>query len=179
MTKSKSGFTIVELLIVIVVIGILAAITIVAYNGFTTRAENTKTINSVTAYTKTLLLYGSDKGSYPTGYGQPCLGQAPKCANTTDGTAPCFGSGQTVVNSGFETALSSYASSLPAPSTQQISCGGKQYAGAWYYPPSAQSSQIYFMIKSVSTCPSVGGATVTVYNQVGSDFVCTATLPAL
>jgi hypothetical protein len=35
------------------------------------------------------------------------------------------------------------------------------------------------MIKSVSTCPSVGGATVTVYNQVGSDFVCTATLPTL
>ena len=33
MSKSKSGFTIVELLIVIVVIGILAAITIVAYNG--------------------------------------------------------------------------------------------------------------------------------------------------
>lgn len=29
----KRGFTIVELLIVIVVIGILAAITIVAYNG--------------------------------------------------------------------------------------------------------------------------------------------------
>lgn len=37
MTKSKSGFTIVELLIVIVVIGILAAITIVAYNGIQNR----------------------------------------------------------------------------------------------------------------------------------------------
>lgn len=33
MIKSRSGFTIVELLIVIVVIGILAAVTIVAYNG--------------------------------------------------------------------------------------------------------------------------------------------------
>ncbi|MFZ2836491.1 MAG: prepilin-type N-terminal cleavage/methylation domain-containing protein [Candidatus Saccharimonadales bacterium] len=31
--KQQSGFTIVELLIVIVIIGILAAITIVAYNG--------------------------------------------------------------------------------------------------------------------------------------------------
>ena len=36
------GFTIVELLIVIVVIGILAAITIVAYNGVQNRAEETK-----------------------------------------------------------------------------------------------------------------------------------------
>ena len=38
--KSKnSGFTIVELLVVIVVIGILAAITIVSYTGVTTRAR--------------------------------------------------------------------------------------------------------------------------------------------
>jgi prepilin-type N-terminal cleavage/methylation domain-containing protein len=41
MLKTKSGFTIVELLIVIVVIGILAAITIVAYNGIQDRANDT------------------------------------------------------------------------------------------------------------------------------------------
>ena len=39
MKKTTSGFTIVELLIVIVVIGILAAITIVAYNGVQNRAN--------------------------------------------------------------------------------------------------------------------------------------------
>lgn len=38
-TQSQSGFTIVELLIVIVVIAILAAITIVAYNGITNRSK--------------------------------------------------------------------------------------------------------------------------------------------
>ena len=40
-SKPPSGFTIVELLIVIVVIGILAAITIVAYNGVQNRANDT------------------------------------------------------------------------------------------------------------------------------------------
>lgn len=43
-TKHKTkdiGFTIVELLIVIVIIGILAAITIVAYNGIQNRANDT------------------------------------------------------------------------------------------------------------------------------------------
>lgn len=40
--KDKSGFTIVELLIVIVVIGILAAITVVAYNGIQERTRNAK-----------------------------------------------------------------------------------------------------------------------------------------
>jgi prepilin-type N-terminal cleavage/methylation domain-containing protein len=34
----RQGFTIVELLIVVIVIAILAAITIVAYNGITNRA---------------------------------------------------------------------------------------------------------------------------------------------
>ncbi len=41
----QKGFTIVELLIVIVVIAVLAAITIVAYNGISERARDT-TINS-------------------------------------------------------------------------------------------------------------------------------------
>ena len=38
MNRQQRGFTIVELLIVIVVIGILAAITIVAFNGVQNKA---------------------------------------------------------------------------------------------------------------------------------------------
>lgn len=48
----QKGFTIVELLIVIVVIGILAAITIVAYNGIQTRARDTKIKNDVALLVK-------------------------------------------------------------------------------------------------------------------------------
>lgn len=47
-TQKRSGFTIVELLIVIVVIAILAAITVVAYNGIRERAE-TSSLHSAAA----------------------------------------------------------------------------------------------------------------------------------
>lgn len=56
MQTSKSGFTIVELLIVIVVIAILAAISIVAYNGIQNRAHDTTVQNDLTNTIKKLSL---------------------------------------------------------------------------------------------------------------------------
>lgn len=58
--QSESGFTIVELLIVIVVIGILAAITIVSYNGITARANTNSAKANATAFLKKAELYASE-----------------------------------------------------------------------------------------------------------------------
>lgn len=65
MHKSKSGFTIVELLIVIVVIGVLASITIVAYNGFQARAIKARRLSDMSTIVKALNLYKIQTGSYP------------------------------------------------------------------------------------------------------------------
>jgi prepilin-type N-terminal cleavage/methylation domain-containing protein len=54
----KRGFTIVELLIVIVVIGILAAITIVAYNGIQNRAVETAVLSDLNTFQKQIELTG-------------------------------------------------------------------------------------------------------------------------
>lgn len=62
----RGGFTIVELLIVIVVIAILATITIVAYNGFQMKSRATVVADNFGKIEKGLRLYGIDAGgSWP------------------------------------------------------------------------------------------------------------------
>lgn len=65
LTFKQRGFTIVELLIVIVVIGILAAITIVAFNGVQKQARDTERISEVKAMQKAIEMYRVEKGEYP------------------------------------------------------------------------------------------------------------------
>lgn len=65
--KYSAGFTIVELLIVIVVIGILAAITIVAYNGVQNRARTSAVTSQLTQAAKKITIWQVDNpGVSPT-----------------------------------------------------------------------------------------------------------------
>lgn len=61
--KRSGGFTIVELLIVIVVIGILAAITIVAFNGIQQRANSSAVTTDLTSFAKKVELLKVDSAN--------------------------------------------------------------------------------------------------------------------
>jgi prepilin-type N-terminal cleavage/methylation domain-containing protein len=91
MLKTKSGFTIVELLIVIVVIAILAAISIVAYSGIQSRAKASAVSNALTQAKKKIALWQIDN---------PNL--APDCDTfkelTNSTGASCTGAGVTINN---------------------------------------------------------------------------------
>ena len=62
--SKQTGFTIVELLIVIVVIAILAAISIVAYNGIQVRSRDSIRKSDIASIEKALELHYIDKGSF-------------------------------------------------------------------------------------------------------------------
>lgn len=75
----QEGFTIVELLIVIVVIGILAAITIVAYNGIQERARVARANSELTTLSKAIIAarISQDKTMFAiTQYGYSVANQA-------------------------------------------------------------------------------------------------------
>lgn len=75
-----SGFTIVELLVVIVIIALLATISIVAFNGVQQRARDSQRKSDIATIQKVLAIYYGDKNGYPAcnggvftgGTGQTC-----------------------------------------------------------------------------------------------------------
>lgn len=74
--QNSNGFTIVELLLVIVVIAILAAISIVAYNGVQTRAKVSQKETEVGQIEKKLEIYKQIYGSDGNEYNRPDYGNA-------------------------------------------------------------------------------------------------------
>lgn len=139
--KPQRGFTIVELLIVIVVIGILAAITIVAYNGIQTRARDSARSNDIEQVKKAVELYYVDNGSYPSvgtdnlGYPLSSLATAlvPKYTAKLP-TDPLGGSSSYQYVRGT-VASSSYGILMPYESKPQCHMGTNNTIGWWGVGP--------------------------------------------
>lgn len=83
------GFTIVELLIVIVVIGILAAVSAVAYGGVQNRANNASRVSEAFAWKELFRTYKVINGAYPSmSVGGYCLGSGFPSAKCRDYNSP-------------------------------------------------------------------------------------------
>ena len=118
MYKSK-GFTIVEILIVIAVIGILATISVVAYNGAVEKAHNVTIATTVENYSKAASLYFASERKWPLqtspSSNAACIG-SPKSYETTYGYLTpgiCSTLVGASADSQFDSQLSAYISDAP------------------------------------------------------------------
>lgn len=122
-TKQNQAFTIVELLIVIVVIAILAAITIVAYNGIQARAYNAATISQAKQTIDLINAYIAVEGKYPS-TSNGCATRDSQCT-WLDGA----------VNSNNNATLMNNLSTIGSPAASRVSgsVAGKYYGLTYSY----------------------------------------------
>lgn len=150
MIKLQRGFTIVELLIVIVVIGILAALVLNSFSDSQRRARNTQMILAVKDYQKALKNIEADTGRYPYNFSAwhgACLG---------DGyTGNCWSgdSGTYSVNTDFDTLIKEKGLMGVKPKVPT-----KMYQ---FNDTNQRSGIVYFdNLPSVSGRPDLGGQTI-------------------
>jgi len=170
------GFTVVELLIVIVVIAILAAIMLVAYNGIQERAENTKTNQAVAQYSKALIAYKSLNSTYPAGTPGSAIcitGAADYCGNIVSATSPCFFLARSQGLATLDTDIATVITNPPAPG-KGGACGAGTYQGIMY---DSSGGRLIWFLKGIQTCAALGGMYNPNTSTSGNATRCLAFLP--
>lgn len=72
MSKIQQGFTIIEIIIVVAIIGILAAIALPAYQDYVVRAKVTEGLNLAVSY-KTAIVENAIRGAQDLAFGVPII----------------------------------------------------------------------------------------------------------
>ena len=162
-TSNQRGFTIVELLIVIVVIAILAAISITAYTGMSNRAKSVHYASVINTYDKELKMYLANHGHYPQlepGVTSACLGSAenyPATAGFPAGACVVDEATQTVqvaISPAFNAALTEQVPRMPDPINDvTASEGGLRYRGV-FITSFNTGYEIEIALPSSIACPS-------------------------
>ena len=155
-TKSERGFTIVELLIVIVVIAVLAAITIVAYNGIQNRAKTNAGQQAANGIIKKFEAINAIKGAY---WGSsPTAGVAGADINAYANAAPLVG--EAVIDTPTSVIAATSASS-GATLTSTAAGNGKNVAAfacpggaeVYYYDYTATAAPYQIVMTAGAGCP--------------------------
>lgn len=181
--NDKSGFTVVEILVVVIIIGIISTLVVLSYTIYRKNAENAQAASVAQAYIDALNLYKYEKNNYPTfPEGYACLGEGYDLLN--DGSKTClmqsWGVSQIKESATFNTALRPYFPGGKLPKIGDYvmySSPSSQYTGGYYTSdhPSVQWTLdgvrhpwfvIYFQEGAAAKCPV--GPIATLVNIDGS-----------
>jgi len=143
--RRTRGFTLVELLVVIVVIAILASISVVAYNGIQTRARNTVLQSDLRNAATQLELSNATDGSYPSGSSVPSnliVSADNEFQYISDGSTYCL----TITSA--TSGMGTYHISSGSGAIQEGACAGHVASG------SGGSSTLVMQTVTTANCPS-------------------------
>ncbi len=170
--RTSEGFTLVELIIVIVVIGILAAIILVAYNGITVSAQKTAIASELKQWEKLFNVYKATNGNYPLPVAPPanpvtsggpgenaknryCLGTG---FPTYNGNPYCYGTtnGPYQVAESTGTYLMSQLSTVGTPPTNSTKYSQKNVVGPFYSWEGSGVARLYGLFPPATDCEDLG-----------------------
>ena len=166
----QAGFTIVELLIVVVIIAILAAITIVGYNGMQNRAHASRAGSVASSYVKLLKMYKSEHGRYPVADNICLSGNGTMPAKDGFATNACTTWGDSI-DPAFNAALQQYSKSTIDGTLPTMDWGGGDRSRGIAYSSRSDGSgaSIVYSVKGDVACPQ-GEAW---YNEADGHTECT------
>ncbi|MGN2389899.1 pilin [Pelomicrobium sp. G1] len=117
MKQLQKGFTLIELMIVVAIIGILAAIAIPAYQDYTARAQMSEAVELMAGGKTPLAEWYADKGVWPSAAASVMNTLSGKYVSTVAITTGAAGTGQLVLtatmkNTGVNTAIQGKTATL-------------------------------------------------------------------
>lgn len=185
MKKYISGFAIVELIIVVVIIAILTTLGVAAYQGISDRSRNAQTISVAEQWYKGIEMYKARNGSYPNAAG--CLGSnyGYTVTNASSGTASDYQCRQDTALSGIKdnatlnSALSKFVTGTPSPAMITASNSTTLWKRGISYFNSNPARLDVVLDGPVSSCPALGKITATPVTYTNGNVVCPYTLGPL